>query len=638
MNLETEIREGIPCDRLPDLRLPPADANRAPRRNPQLSDAEFRQAVGNALRYVPEQFHAQMAKEFAEELATHGHIYGYRYRPQTPMKAHPIEAYPAKCPEAAAMMLMIQNNLDSEQVAQHPYELITYGGNGAVFSNWMQYRQVMHALSELAPDETLHVLSGHPLMVRKTGSEMPRTIITNGMFVPAFSGRESLDRYSALGVTNYGQMTAGSWMYIGSQGIVHGTLITVLNAGRLYCGGDLAGKLFVTSGLGGMSGAQAKAGPMAGAVTVIAEVNPKAAERRLRQGWLGELHENLNTVVERIRIAQSKKEAVSIGYLGNVVDLWEKLNVEQIKVDLGSDQTSLHAAYGGGYYPAGLSFEEGLALLAADPAEFKERVDQSIRRHTSAINAHAARGMHFLDYGNYFLAQAQLAGADIMDPKDPSRFRYPSYVEDIMGPLCFDLGFGPFRWVCTSGNPDDLRRTDKIAERVLSDLLKDTIHAGTRQQLEDNIRWIEAADANKLVMGSQARILYANLPGRIALAKAFNEALACGEISAPIVLGRDHHDVSGTDSPFRETSNIKDGSNVTADMSVHDFASNVYAGATWVSLHNGGGVGFRKCDQWWFRIFVGWKSRSDTEGREHAYRGCQHWTCTTSMGRQSKCN
>ncbi len=587
-----QISTGIP-DSLPPMPPDLPGINRAPARPDALTSDEKKLALKNALRYFPVKWHSELAPEFAAELINDGRIYMRRFRPEYSMKARPIEEYPARTQQAAAIMLMIQNNLD-QAVAQHPQELITYGGNGTVFQNWAQYLITMKYLSEMTENQTLVLYSGHPLGLFPSHPEAPRLVLTNGMVIPNYSSREDYDRMAALGVTSYGQMTAGSFMYIGPQGIVHGTTITLLNAGRKYLGlppeADLSGKLFVTSGLGGMSGAQAKASVIAGAIGVIAEINPKAIKTRHEQGWLQEVEDNLDRVLLRIDQARRAGEALSLGYTGNIVDLWEKLAAEGVHVDLGSDQTSLHNPYLGGYYPAGLSLEESNRMMVEQPEEFKEAVQESLRRQVKAINTLTADGMYFWDYGNAFLLEASRAGArGIL--LDDGTFSYPSYVEDIMGPICFDFGFGPFRWVCTSCDHEDLKRSDSIAADVLTEMAK---HADPeiKRQMLDNIRWIEQAGENRMVVGSQARILYADRVGRINIARAFNEAIASGEISAPIVLGRDHHDVSGTDSPFRETANIRDGSMFTADMAVQNVIGDSFRGATWVSLHNGGGVGW----------------------------------------------
>ncbi len=586
------IREGIPQT----LPAPPAidpAVPRAPRRALTLDAAGRRLALANALRYVPAHLHGTLAPEFAAELATWGRIYMHRYRPAYAMHARPIGAYPARCQAAAAIMLMIQNNLDPA-VAQHPYELITYGGNGAVFQNWAQYRLTLQLLSEMTEHQTLVMSSGHPQGLFPSHPDAPRVVVTNGMVIPNYSSPAHYAEMAALGVTSYGQMTAGSYMYIGPQGIVHGTAITVLNAGRRYLGltgeAGLAGKVYVTAGLGGMSGAQAKAAVIAGAVAVVAEINPAVVHKRHAQGWVDEVFEDLPALVARMQAARRAGEATSLAYAGNVVDLWEYLAAHDIAVDLGSDQTSLHLPYSGGYYPAGLSLDAANAQMAREPGAFREAVQASLRRHAAAVNALAARGMAFWDYGNAFLLEASRAGADVM-ATDGRGFRYPSYVEDIMGPVCFDYGFGPFRWVCTSGDPADLARTDALAADVVARLAADA-PPEIRQQYLDNLRWIREAGANQLVVGSQARILYADDVGRRAIAQAFNTAVADGRLTAPVVLGRDHHDVSGTDSPWRETADIRDGSRFTADMAVQNVIGDAFRGATWVSLHNGGGVGW----------------------------------------------
>ena len=585
-----QIVEGIPA-RLPDRPVEDPSVDRAPARRDVLSRAEKALALRNALRYVPRSLHAALAPEFARELLEDGRIYMRRFRPHYPMHARPIGAYPARSRQAAAIMLMIQNNLDPA-VAQHPYELITYGGNGTVFQNWAQYRLVMKYLSEMTDEQTLVLSSGHPLGLFPSATDAPRVVVANGIVIPNHSRPEDYERLAALGVTSYGQMTAGSFMYIGPQGIVHGTTITLLNAGRKYLGTGpeaLAGRVFVSSGLGGMSGAQAKAAVIAGAVGVVAEVNPKAVRTRHAQGWVMEVEPDLDRLLLRVDRARHAREAVSIAYLGNVVDLWERLAKDGVAVDLGSDQTSLHNPFGGGYYPVGIAFEDAQAMMRSDPERFRAEVAGSLRRHVEAVNALAASGMRFWDYGNAFLLEAQRAGAAVTRPD--GSFTYPSYVEDIMGPMCFDHGFGPFRWVCTSGDAADLARTDAIAAEVL-----DALAAGapqeTGQQLRDNLLWIEKADENRLVVGSQARILYADAAGRERIALAFNDAIRDRRVSAPIVLGRDHHDVSGTDSPYRETADIRDGSSLTADMAVQNVIGDAFRGATWVSLHNGGGVGW----------------------------------------------
>ena len=587
---QADIRAGIP-DILPEPKPYDTSINHAPRRKDILTPAEKELALRNALRYFPAKHHALLAKEFAEELRRYGRIYMYRLRPDYDMHARPIDEYPAKCRQAAAIMLMIQNNLD-KAVAQHPHELITYGGNGAVFQNWAQYRLTMKYLSEMTDSQTLVMYSGHPLGLFPSHPDAPRVVVTNGMVIPNYSKPDDWERMNALGVSQYGQMTAGSYMYIGPQGIVHGTTITVMNAARKHFTGgrtSARGMLFVSSGLGGMSGAQPKAGNISGVVSVIAEINPKAARKRFEQGWVDELHDSLDELIPRIREAVAREEVVSLAYVGNIVDLWERLADEGIKVDLGSDQTSLHNPWAGGYYPVGLSYEESNRMMAEEPQRFHEHVQESLRRQVAAINRLADAGMYFFDYGNAFLLESSRAGADVM--REDGSFRYPSYVQDIMGPMFFDYGFGPFRWVCTSGRPEDLEMTDRLAAEVLEDMCR-TAPGSIRGQLEDNLHWIREAGRNRLVVGSQARILYADCEGRTRIALAFNDAIADGRISAPVVLGRDHHDVSGTDSPYRETSNIYDGSNHTADMAIQNVIGDSFRGATWVSIHNGGGVGW----------------------------------------------
>ncbi|MBR5885996.1 MAG: urocanate hydratase [Alistipes sp.] len=589
-DFQAEIRAGIP-DTLPEPKPYDTTINHAPKRKDILTPEQKELALRNALRYFDPKHHATLAPEFAEELAKYGRIYMYRLRPEYEMYARPIDHYPAKSKQAAAIMLMIQNNLD-KAVAQHPHELITYGGNGAVFQNWAQYRLVMQYLSEMTDTQTLVMYSGHPLGLFPSHKDAPRVVVTNGMVIPNYSKPDDWERLNAIGVSQYGQMTAGSYMYIGPQGIVHGTTITVMNAARKrFAEGqkDARGMLFVSSGLGGMSGAQPKAGNISQVVSIVAEVNPKAAEKRHSQGWVDELHYDLDELIARVRSATAAKEVVSLAYVGNVVDLWEKLADENIAVDLGSDQTSLHNPWAGGYYPVGYSYEESNRMMAEEPERFREAVQASLRRQVAAINTLTARGMYFFDYGNAFLLESSRAGADIL--KADGTFRYPSYVQDIMGPMFFDYGFGPFRWVCTSGKAEDLEKSDKIAAEALQEIAK-SAPEDIRGQLEDNIHWIVEAGKNRLVVGSQARILYADCQGRTKIAEAFNRAIKSGEISAPIVLGRDHHDVSGTDSPYRETSNIYDGSNLTADMAVHNVIGDSFRGATWVSIHNGGGVGW----------------------------------------------
>lgn len=583
------ILQGIP-DVLPQPKAYEPNINHAPKRKDILTKEEKKLAVRNALRYFDPKHHGVLAKEFAKELETYGRIYMYRFRPDYEIHSRDIYAFPHKSLQAASIMLMLSNNLDYA-VAQHPHELITYGGNGAVFQNWAQYLLTMKYLAEMTDEQTLVLYSGHPMGLFPSHKDAPRVVVTNGMMIPNYSRPDDWEKFNALGVTQYGQMTAGSFMYIGPQGIVHGTTITVLNAGRMLKGGDkgLAGKVFVTSGLGGMSGAQPKAAVIAGCVGVVAEVNPKALHTRHSQGWVDEVFDNLDEIVARIEKARANKEAVSLAYLGNIVDLWEKFVEENIHIELGSDQTSLHNPWAGGYYPVGVGFEEANEMMAKQPELFRKKVQESLVRHVKAINTLAQRGMYFWDYGNAFLLEAGRAGADIF--KEDGNFKYPSYVQDIMGPMCFDYGFGPFRWVCTSSKPEDLRTTDKLAEEVIVEMMKEA-PAEIQQQLSDNLLWIRHAEENKLVVGSQARILYADSEGRIRIARAFNKAIREGKISAPVVLGRDHHDVSGTDSPYRETSNIYDGSQFTSDMAVHNVIGDSFRGATWVSIHNGGGVGW----------------------------------------------
>ena len=584
---QKEITQGLP-EQLPAKRSVPGDVNRAPKRKDILTAKEKKLALENALRYFPVEWHEVLATEFLEELKTFGRIYMYRFKPSYEMKARPISDYPAQTPQAAAIMLMIQNNLDPA-VAQHPEELITYGGNGGVFQNWAQYVLTMKYLSEMTEQQTLHMYSGHPMGLFPSSKDAPRVVVTNGMMIPNYSQPDHWEKFNALGVTQYGQMTAGSYMYIGPQGIVHGTTITVLNAARMKSTGGPEGKLFVTAGLGGMSGAQPKAGNIAGVVSITAEINAKAAYKRHEQGWVDEITTSADEAIDMALEFQAVKRARSIAYLGNIVDLWERMVARDVHVDLGSDQTSLHNPWAGGYYPQGMSYEEANTMMAEDPATFKQRIQETLKRHVKAVNALVEKGMYFFDYGNAFLLESSRAGAEIMD-EEGELFRYPSYVQDIMGPMCFDYGFGPFRWVCASGKSEDLDRTDIIAEQVLTQLMEKA-PAEICQQMDDNIRWIKGAKANKLVVGSQARILYADSEGRIEIARAFNKAIAAGEIG-PVVLGRDHHDVSGTDSPYRETSNIYDGSSFTADMAIQNVIGDSFRGATWVSIHNGGGVGW----------------------------------------------
>lgn len=589
MTFQEQIQQGIP-NQLPQPKPYETNINHAPKRKEILGEEEKKLALKNALRYFDPKFHAELIPEFKQELEDYGRIYMYRFRPDYEMKARPITDYPGKSEQAKAIMLMIQNNLDYA-VAQHPHELITYGGNGAVFSNWAQYLLTMKYLSEMSNEQTLVMYSGHPMGLFPSHKDAPRVVVTNGMMIPNYSKPDDWEKFNALGVTQYGQMTAGSYMYIGPQGIVHGTTITVLNAFRKIKK-EPKGGLFVTSGLGGMSGAQPKAGNIAGCVTVCAEVNPKITKIRHDQEWVNEIHEDLDTLVKRVREAQANKETVSLAYLGNIVEVWEKFDQEDLRIDIGSDQTSLHNPWAGGYYPVGQSFEESNTMMAENPELFKEKIQETLRRHAAAINKHTEKGTYFFDYGNAFLLEASRAGADVMaeNPTLGREFKYPSYVQDIMGPMCFDYGFGPFRWVCTSGNPEDLKKTDDIACAVLEEMVKNSPEE-IQQQMKDNIQWIKGAQENKLVVGSQARILYADAEGRMKIAEAFNKAIKNGEIG-PVVLGRDHHDVSGTDSPYRETSNIYDGSRFTADMAIHNVIGDSFRGATWVSIHNGGGVGW----------------------------------------------
>jgi urocanate hydratase len=619
------ILEGIPT-KLPQAKKYDTTVNHAPKRKDILTVKEKKLALKNALRYFPEDLHSELAPEFLDELNRFGRIYMYRFRPDYKMYARPINEYPAKTKQAASIMLMIQNNLNPE-VAQHPHELITYGGNGAVFQNWAQYLLTMKYLAEMTEEQTLVMYSGHPMGLFPSHANAPRVVVTNGMVIPNYSGRDDYERMNALGVSQYGQMTAGSYMYIGPQGIVHGTTITVMNAARLHSPGNFAGKVFITSGLGGMSGAQPKATVIAGMICVVAEINPKVVETRHSQGWVDEVFTDLNTLVKRVIEAQNNKEAISLAYQGNIIDLWEKLAEENIKIELGSDQTSLHNPFAGGYYPAGLTLDESNKMMAEQPGLFKEKVYESLRRHVAAVNKMTKNGMYFWDYGNAFLLEAGRAGAEITNAEGD--FIYPSYVQDIMGPLFFDYGFGPFRWVCTSGNTDDLAKTDKIAAQVLSELAA-TAPDEISQQMKDNIHWINEAGKNKLVVGSQARILYADCNGRTKIATAFNDAIKSGEISAPIVLGRDHHDVSGTDSPYRETSNIYDGSSFTADMAVQNFVGDGFRGATWISLHNGGGVGWGEVINGGFGMVI-----DGSKEAENRIKMMLHWDVNNGISRRS---
>lgn len=620
------VLEGIPAA-LPALQSLDTSVSHAPKRKDILTKAEKKLAVKNALRYFPEEQHQVLAKEFAEELNTFGRIYMHRFRPDYAMYARPIKEYPAKSKQAAAIMLMIQNNLDPA-VAQHPHELITYGGNGGVFQNWAQYRLCMSYLAQMTDEQTLAMYSGHPLGLFPSHKDAPRVVVTNGMMIPNYSKQDDWEKFNALGVTQYGQMTAGSYMYIGPQGIVHGTTITLLNACRKIDDKGPAGKLFVTAGLGGMSGAQPKAGNIAGLISVTAEVNQTATYKRHEQGWVDEVISDLDELCARVRKAQANKEVVSIAYDGNVIEIWEKFNKEGIYVDLGSDQTSLHNPWAGGYYPVGLSYEESNEMMANDPEQFKEKVKESLRRHTEAVNESTAHGTYFFDYGNAFLLESSRAGADIMD-ENKIDFKYPSYVQDIMGPMCFDYGFGPFRWVCSSGKPEDLDVTDQIAAEVLTKLAA-VATDDIRQQTEDNLHWIQNAKENKLVVGSQARILYADSNGRIQIAEAFNKAIKEGRISAPVILGRDHHDVSGTDSPYRETSNIYDGSQFTADMAVQNFVGDAFRGATWISLHNGGGVGWGEVVNGGFGMLI-----DGSEDSNRRIKSMLHWDVNNGIARRN---
>lgn len=624
---QNEIMEGIPSE-LPTKAEYDLNLNHAPKRKEILSKDEKKLALKNALRYFPSKLHSVLAPEFAEEMEQFGRIYMLRYKPKHKMFARNIEDYPGKSLQAKAIMLMIQNNLD-HAVAQHPDELITYGGNGAVFQNWAQYRLCMKYLSEMTDEQTLTIYSGHPMGLYPSHKDAPRVIVTNGMVIPNYSQPDDWEKFNALGVSQYGQMTAGSYMYIGPQGIVHGTTITVLNAGRKIAkdGEGLAGKLFVTAGLGGMSGAQPKAANIAGCISVTAEVNPKATHTRHSQGWVDEVISDLDELCERVIKAKENKEIVSIAYQGNVVDVWEKFDQENIYIDLGSDQTSLHNPWAGGYYPVGMSFDEANEMMANEPELFKEKIQDTLRRHATAVNNHTAKGTYFFDYGNAFLLEASRAGADIM-AEDGINFRYPSYVQDIMGPMCFDYGFGPFRWVCASAKAEDLEATDKIACEVLEEIMLASPKE-IQQQMADNIRWIKGAQENKLVVGSQARILYADAEGRIKIAAAFNKAIKEGKIG-PVVLGRDHHDVSGTDSPYRETSNIYDGSRFTADMAIHNVIGDSFRGATWVSIHNGGGVGWGEVINGGFGMLL-----DGSDDADRRLRSMLFWDVNNGISRRS---
>jgi urocanate hydratase len=630
------IRAGIPSS-LPDAPEYDTAINHAPKRKDILSQDEKKLALRNALRYFPQHLHVSLIEEFKHELEVYGRIYMYRFRPTYAMHARPIDQYPVKSQQAAAIMLMIQNNLDP-RVAQHPHELITYGGNGGVFQNWAQYLLTMQYLSEMGEDQTLVMYSGHPLGLFPSHKDAPRVVVTNGMMIPNYSKPDDWEKFNALGVTQYGQMTAGSYMYIGPQGIVHGTTITVMNAARRMR--EQRGMkatdpiLFITAGLGGMSGAQPKAGNIAGVVSVTAEVNPKAAYKRHEQGWVDVITDNLDELSNAVREAMANNRVTSFAYIGNIVDVWEKFDAEGITVHLGSDQTSLHNPWAGGYYPVGISYEESNRMMAEQPEEFKKRVQETLRRHAAAVNKHAAKGMYFFDYGNAFLLESSRAGADVMASEEqrkgrkPREFKYPSYVQDILGPMCFDYGFGPFRWVCCSGKAEDLERTDRIAEEVLTEMMR-TAPSEIQQQMADNIQWIKEAGKNKMVVGSQARILYADAEGRMRIAKAFNDAIAREEIGT-VVLGRDHHDVSGTDSPYRETSNIYDGSRFTADMAVHNFVGDAFRGATWVSLHNGGGVGWGEVINGGFGMLL--DGSADSERR---LTSMLHWDVNNGIARRA---
>ena len=627
MNLfQDQIKEGIPSS-LPSYPEFDHDVSRAPKRKDILSVEEKKLAIRNALRYFPEAWHKELSIEFLKELSEFGRIYMYRFMPETEIYGRPINEYPGKCEQAKAIMLMIQNNLD-HKIAQHPYELITYGGNGAVFQNWAQYRLTMKYLSEMTDEQTLAMYSGHAMGLFPSHKDAPRVVVTNGMMIPNYSKPDDWEKFNALGVTQYGQMTAGSFMYIGPQGIVHGTTITVLNAARMKSdSNEFGGLLFVTSGLGGMSGAQPKAAKIAGVVSVTAEINPKAAYKRQEQGWVDEVVEDIDVLIQKVKVAKAEKTNDSFAYLGNIVDLWEEFDEANIYVDFGSDQTSLHNPYAGGYYPVDMSLEASNALMAQDPAAFKKRIYATLIRHADAVNKHTAKGTYFFDYGNAFLLEASRAGADIM-AENGIDFKYPSYVQDIMGPICFDYGFGPFRWVCTSGKWEDLDKTDQIAADVITEIMSSAPEE-IQPQLQDNLHWVKEAKKNKLVVGTQARILYADAEGRMKIAKAFNDAIANGEIG-PIVLGRDHHDVSGTDSPYRETSNIYDGSSFTADMAVQNFVGDGFRGATWISLHNGGGVGWGEVVNGGFGMLL-----DGSEDTERRLKAMLHWDVNNGIARRN---
>ncbi len=624
LNFIEEIQQGIPSEL---IEYPQTEnfVNHAPKRKAILTQEEKKLAIQNALRYFPKSLHQELAVEFKAELEQYGRIYMLRFRPKHKMYARPIEEYPGKCLQAKAIMLMIQNNLDFA-VAQHPHELITYGGNGAVFQNWIQYRLTMKYLSEMTDEQTLVMYSGHPMGLFPSHKDAPRVVVTNGMMIPNYSKPDDWEKFNALGVTQYGQMTAGSYMYIGPQGIVHGTTITVLNGFRKIKKSP-KGSLFVTSGLGGMSGAQPKAGTIAGCITVCAEVNPKITQIRHDQGWVNEIIKDIPTLIERVKTAQKNEEVVSIAYLGNIVEVWEAFDQASIHIDLGSDQTSLHNPWAGGYYPMGLSFEESNEMMASNPELFKTKVQETLVRHVHAVNKHTQKGTYFFDYGNAFLLESSRAGADIF-AENGIDFKYPSYVQDIMGPMCFDYGFGPFRWVCASGKPEDLEKTDQIACDVLEEIMKSSPEE-IQQQMADNIQWIKGAQENKLVVGSQARILYADAEGRMKIAKAFNDAIREGKIG-PVILGRDHHDVSGTDSPYRETSNIYDGSRFTADMAIHNVIGDSFRGATWVSIHNGGGVGWGEVINGGFGMLLDGSSEA-----ERRLKMMLHWDVNNGISRRN---
>lgn len=623
-NFKQAILEGIPKE-LPKAKDYEPEINHAPIRKEILNAEEKVLALKNALRYFPKEQHSVLAKEFAQELKDYGRIYMYRFRPDYEIKAKHIEEFPHQSKQAAGIMLMLSNNLDYA-VAQHPHELITYGGNGAVFQNWAQYLLTMQYLANMTDEQTLVMYSGHPMGLFPSHPDAPRVVVTNGMMIPNYSKPDDWEKFNALGVTQYGQMTAGSFMYIGPQGIVHGTTITVLNAGRMISEDGLGGKLFVTAGLGGMSGAQPKAAKIAGAVSITAEINSKATHTRHSQGWVDEVYTDLDELLTRTKQAQQNKEAVSLVYQGNIVDLWEKLAKENYHVDLGSDQTSLHNPWAGGYYPVGYTLEEANEMMAKEPTRFKEEIQKTLRRHVEAVNQLTAKGMYFFDYGNAFLLESSRAGADIMDGE---KFKYPSYVQDIMGPMCFDYGFGPFRWVCASNDAKDLAITDRIAAEVLEKMATEAPKE-IKQQINDNLTWIKAAEENKLVVGSQARILYADAEGRMRIAEAFNKAIASGELSAPVILGRDHHDVSGTDSPYRETSNIYDGSQFTADMAIHNVIGDSFRGATWVSIHNGGGVGWGEVINGGFGMLL-----DGSENADRRLKSMLHWDVNNGIARRN---